>query len=221
MTRFAATLLILAALVAAPVFAQDAPAPPPTPQPFPAPQPFPSPAPQAETPTPQEPNSEEETPRPRRFGFGPEIGFYIPTSDRTRAAFGSTWVNYGLGFRPIGLASKKGLLGFDLNIISTRGSGRRAFLAPVSLIYKRAIGGGNRPGEGVTPYIGAAAGVLIADLRSDNFGVSSGFRSGFGGSAILGITYQTRAYVEARYQLYSKIKGYDLSGLNIATGIRF
>ena len=112
------------------------------------------------------------------------------------------------------------MAGFDLNIISTRGGGRSATLIPASVIYKRAIGGGE-PGMGATPYVGGTAGLLIADLRSDNYGVSSGFRGGYGGSALIGITYQSRAYVEARYQLFNKVKGFDLSGINVSTGYRF
>lgn len=199
MNRFVATLFVVLS-VTLPVWAQES---------------TPTPA----TPAPPVQPAPEKKPRPR-ITLGPEVGVYIPTSDRTRAAFGETWVNYGVGFRPIELAARRGLFGFDLNIISTRGTGRRALLIPASLIYKRAIGGGE-PGEGITPYVGGSAGLLFADLRSDNFGISSGFRGGFGGSGLIGITYQRKAYLEARYQLFSKIKGYDLSGLNIAAGFRF
>ena len=161
----------------------------------------------------------EEKPR-KRIVWGPEVGFYFPSSDRTRAAFGETWVNYGVGFRPIELATKKGGVGFDLNIVSTRGDKRRATLIPVAAIYKQAIGGGE-PGVGTTPYIGVTAGLLFADLRSDNYGVSSGFRGGYGGSALLGMTYRTSAFVEARYQAFNKIKSYDLSGISLTAGYRF
>ncbi|MBC8143028.1 MAG: hypothetical protein H7Y38_16510, partial [Armatimonadetes bacterium] len=157
----------------------------------------------------------------RRSSLGPEVGFYFPTDQRTRDAFGSTWVNYGVGFRPIALASRKGVLGFDVNIVSTSGSGRRALLIPVNVIYKRALGGSATPGEGVTPYAGVATGLLIADLRSDNFGVSSGFRGGYGGTFLLGFTVNTQFFVEARYQVYSKIKGFDVSGIGLSTGFRF
>lgn len=216
MNRFALSLFAASAVIAAiaPVRAQTpepgqpAPPPPTTPE-----QPAPPPA---DTPAPPE---EEERPR-RRSSFGPEVGFYFPTDARTRDAFGSTWVNYGLGFRPIGLASRKGVLGFDLNIVSTAGRGRRALLIPVNLIYKRALTN-NTPGEGITPYAGIATGLLIADLRSDNFGVSSGFRGGYGGTFLLGFTVNTQFFVEGRYQLYSKIKGFDVSGIGLSTGFRF
>ena len=230
MNRFAAPLLaafalLCAAPLAAPVRAQTPepgqPAPPPSEPGQPAPPPTAEPGqpvPPPENPQPAPPKDE---PQPRRSTFGPEIGFYLPTDSKTRDAFGKTWVNYGFGFRPIALASRKGLLGFDLNIISTSGRGRRALLIPVNIIYKRALGGGSTPGIGVTPYAGVATGLLIADLRSDNYGVSSGFRGGYGGTFLLGVTYNTQFFVEARYQVFSKIKGYNLSGLNLSTGFRF
>ena len=244
MNRFAApplaafALATVAALCAAPVQAQTPepgqpapppptepgqPAPPPqTPQPTapgqPAPRTLGQPDPPPANPQPAPP--EEEKPR-RRGTIGPEVGFYFPINSTTRDAFGSTWVNYGLGFRPISLASRKGLLGFDLNIISTTGTGRRALLIPANIIYKRAIGGGSTPGVGITPYAGVATGLLIADLRSDNYNVHSGFRGGFGGTFLLGVTVDTKFFVEARYQAFSKIKGFNLSGIGLSTGIRF
>lgn len=221
--KYAALLATLALpVLAAPAWAQTPepgqPAPPPPSEPAqPAPPPSDQPAP---PPDPQPAPPQQEQPR-RRSAFGPQVGFYFPTDARTRDAFGSTWVNYGFGFRPISLVSRKGTLGFDLNIVSTTGRGRRALLIPANIIYKRAIGGGDTPGIGFTPYAGVATGLLIADLRSDNFGVSSGFRGGYGGTFLLGFTYNSQFFVEGRYQVYSKIKGFDVSGIGIATGLRF
>jgi len=195
----------------------------------PAPNP-PAPTDPAAPPAPVTPPSTTSTPPPPapdtsdskgRFVLGPEIGIYIPTDARTRAAFGDTWVDYGIGFRPIQLVTRHGAAGLDFNIISTDGTGRKAFLIPVTLIYKQAFGSSDEPGKGLTPYFGVSAGLLLADLRSDNYNVHSGFRAGYGGTALIGVTYKQKAYLEARYEEFSKIKGFDLSGLNIATGFRF
>jgi len=184
------------------------------------PAPTPPTTPTTNTPPPPPPTPDTNDSKDR-FVLGPEVGFYIPTSSRTRAAFGDTWIDYGVGFRPIQLVTRHGAAGLDFNIISTSGTGKKAFLIPVTLIYKQAFSGSDEPGKGITPYFGASAGLLLADLRSDNYNVHSGYRVGFGGTALLGITFGQKAYIETRYEEFSKIKGFDLSGFNIAGGFRF
>ena len=217
MNRFAFLAVALIATAPLSARAQDTPAPAPSPAP---PASAPAAPPDPALPAPNQPQGNQPAKPRQRFTLGPEVGFYLPSSGRTREAFGSTWFNYGISFRPIELIPQKGRLSFDLNIVSTSGSGRRALLIPASIIYKRALTNGE-PGKGFRLYTGASAGLLIADLRSDNHNVHSGFRGGAAGSLLLGTTITTKAFVEVRYNLFSKIKGYDLSGFGISTGYRF
>lgn len=200
-----------AALLFAPVAHAQTPAPP-------APAPAPPPTQDQETPS-------EQKERRRVPAFGPQVGFYFPTSGRTRDAFGDTWVNYGVGFQPLNLQSRRGSATLDIAAFSARRSGARAFIVPISFIYKIALGGGGdvegETDRGINPYTGFSLGLYLADLRADRYNVSSGWQGGFGGSALFGITYQRSIFVEARYHLISELKSFELSGLNLSVGARF
>ena len=176
------------------------------------------------------PAPEEETPAEQRSRrrvpvLGPQVGFFFPNNARTRDAFGETWVNYGFGFQPLDLQTRRGSATLDIAAFSARRSGARAFIVPISLIYKIALGGGRdvegETDRGLSPYTGFSLGLYLADLRADKYKVSSGWQGGFGGSALFGVTYQRSLFVEARYHLISELKTFELSGLNLSVGARF
>lgn len=176
--------------------------------------PPPSPAPVPD-PAPSEPPSDP-APRRGRFRIGPQVGFFLPTAGKTRNRFGDSWFSFGVGFGPVEQAKSQGRFGVDLNFYSETSGDNRAFFAPLGLSYRRALSQGN-----LTPYVGASVNVVFADLRSREDNVTSGFRAGGGGSVFLGATFNDNGFFEARYLAVSKIRGFDLSGLDLTAGIRF
>ncbi len=158
------------------------------------------------------------TPRKRaRFRIGPEVGVYLPTSSKARDQFGSSWLTIGLGIGSIGRVRKEGQTSFDLQVLYQSRSGNHAFLAPVGVGYRVALS----QSGGATTYAGATADVYFADIRSGDYDVHSGVRTGFGGSPLIGVTFGDSGFLEARYLIVSKIRGFDLSGLNLTAGYRF
>lgn len=197
--RFRALAFVPLLLTGTSAFAQ---APPPTPPPDTSPPP--------ETPEPAR--------RRRRFRIGPEIGVFLPTNSKTKDRFGSSWETFGIGIGSVSVATLKGQTTFDLSIIRNRNrNDNNALIIPVGLSYRRAL----NDNPSVTPYIGLSANLYAATLRSDQDDVHSGFRGGGGGSAFVGTTFGESGQVEARYHAISKIKGFDLSGLNLSAGYRF
>lgn len=71
------------------------------------------------------------------------------------------------------------------------------------------------------PYYGLSADLVAVDLRSPEDNVHSGFRLTEGGSALLGTTIGKSGFVEGKYTAIGKVKGFDLSGIKLAVGIRF
>ena len=173
-------------------------------------------APAPNTPTPNPP-APEPPKQKKRFQLGPEIGVFLPTSSKTRSEFGSAWYSVGIGFGTINQVGPQGQIGFDLQILyQTRDNGH-AFVAPVGVSYRKAVSqsGGN------TVYVGLTGDLYLADLRSPTYDVHSGLRTGVGGSALAGVNFGKSGYLEARYLLVSRIKSFDLSGLNLTAGYRF
>lgn len=155
--------------------------------------------------------------KPQRFQVGPEVGVYLPTSAKTRSQFGGSWLTIGLGLGSINQVKTKGQAAFDLQVLYQKKNGNHVFLAPVGISYRTAVsqGGGN------TVYVGATADLYLADLRSGDYNVHSGLRTGFGGSALTGVNFGDSAFLEARYLGVSQIKSFDLSGLDLTAGYRF
>ena len=157
------------------------------------------------------------TKKRNRFRIGPEAGVYLPTSSKTRDQFGSTWYTLGLGLGNINRITAKGQTTFDLQILYQKKGDNHAFLAPVGVGYRQAF---SQTGAN-TAYYGVTGDLYLADLRSGDYGVHSGLRTGFGGSALVGVNFGESGYVEARYLFVSRIKSFDLSGLNLTAGYRF
>lgn len=168
--------------------------------------------------TPDGSNPAPSTPQKRpRFRIGPEVGVYLPTSAKARDQFGSTWLTLGLGIGSIGRITPQGQTSFDLQVLYQSRNGNHAFLAPIGIGYRVAV---SQSGQN-TVYVGATANVYLADLRSGTYDVHSGLRTGFGGSALAGVNFGDSGFLEARYLAVSRIKGFDLSGLNLTAGYRF
>lgn len=158
------------------------------------------------------------TPKKRnRFRIGPEVGVYLPTSSKARDQFGSSWLTLGLGIGSIGRVTPQGQTSFDLQVLYQSKNGNHVFLAPIGIGYRVAVS----QSSSTTVYVGATADLYLADLRSGDYDVHSGLRTGFGGSPLVGINFGDSGFLEARYLAVSRIKDFDLSGLNVTAGYRF
>jgi hypothetical protein len=204
----AASGLLMAPLALSSARAQDT-TPPPTPQ---TPQ---TPAPPANPQTPPEEPDEDNS--RKRFRIGPELGVFIPTSGKTRDAFGDAWYNYGVGLGSVVRANQHGTIAFNLSFFSYRSGNGRVFMAPVGIGYRVALSDNKQ----TTPYAGISANLVFTDLKSDKYNVGSGIRTTAGGTVFVGTTLGDRAYIQARYLATGRVSGFDLSGTNFSAGYRF
>ncbi len=152
-----------------------------------------------------------------RFRIGPEVGVYFLTSGKARSEFGSSAVSLGLGLGSIAQASTQGRLALDLQVQYQTRSGNHLFLAPLGVGYRKALNSG---GPNVA-YIGATVDLDFVDIRSGTYNVHSGVRTAFGASPLIGVSFGDSGFLEARYLYVSRVKGFDLSGLNVSAGYRF
>ena len=196
------------ALLALPSAAQTpADAPNPTPTTAPA-----STAPETPTPAPQ-----PETKRSNRFRIGPEVGVFLLTSGKARSQFGNSAVSLGLGLGSIAQASTQGRLALDLQIQYQTRNGNHLFLAPIGVGYRKAL----NEGTSSVAYVGVTGDLDLVDIRSGDYDVHSGIRTAFGASPLIGVSFGDSGFLEARYLYVSRVKGFDLSGLNLSAGYRF
>ena len=200
-------LLLLAGAASAQQTAPPAPRPLETPPPPPAVlQPGPPPA------------TKTEAPR-KRIRFGPQVGVYLPTNGRTQDRFGKTWTNIGIGIGSISDIHRSGRLALDINFISnSRNSKEKIFLAPIGLAYS--VGLGNQTAAAAA-YAGVSADLVVASLRSDQDKLPTRTSATGGASVFLGTRFSESGYAEVRYNGIGKIRGFDLSGINLSAGFRF
>ena len=191
----------------------------------PAPPVTTAPAPMDTTPSTAPESTEPETtatpaPAPKksnRFRIGPEVGVFFLTSGKARSQFGDSAVSLGLGLGSIAQASTQGRLALDLQVQYQTRNGNHLFLAPLGIAYRKAL---NQGGPNVV-YVGVTADLDFVDIRSGDYNVHSGVRTAFGASPLIGVSFGDSGFLEARYLYVSRVKGFDLSGLNVSAGYRF
>ena len=155
--------------------------------------------------------------RRNRFRIGPEVGVYLLTSGKARSQFGNSAVSLGIGLGSIAQAPTQGRLALDLQVQYQTRNGNHMFLAPLGLAYRKAL---NQGGPNVT-YVGATVDLDFVDIRSGEYNVHSGVRTAFGASPLIGVSFGDTGFLEARYLYVSRVKGFDLGGLNLSAGFRF
>ena len=206
-----------------PAAAAPTPVPTDTPPAAPAPvdaapvNPTPSTAPETTAPPSPPPAPEPASKKRSRFRIGPEVGVYFLTSGKARSQFGSSSLSIGLGLGSISQASTRGRLALDLQVQYQTRNGNHMFLAPLGIAYRKAL---NQGGPNVV-YVGATADLDFVDIRSGDYNVHSGVRTAFGASPLIGVSFGDSGFLEARYLYVSRVKGFDLSGLNVSAGFRF
>lgn len=221
-TRFLAGSA-LALMLAMPAALAQTPNTPPAPPPATAPAPTdtapvnPTPSTAPQTTAPEPPPAPEPQKKRNRFRIGPEIGVYFLTSSKARSQFGNSAISLGLGLGSIAQASTRGRLALDLQVQYQTRSGNHLFLAPLGIAYRKAL---NQGGPNVA-YVGATVDLDFVDIRSGDYNVHSGVRTAFGASPLIGVSFGDSGFLEARYLYVSRIKGFDLSGLNLSAGYRF
>lgn len=154
----------------------------------------------------------------KRLRFGPQIGFYLPSSKRAQDRFGKTWSNIGFGIGNISDIHRDRRLALDISFISNSRGDAKIFLAPIGLAYSIGLGDQTRS---TAAYTGISANLVVASLRSDRDRLPTRTSATGGASAFLGTRFGESAYIEARYNALGKIRGFDLSGFNLTAGYRF
>ena len=144
------------------------------------------------------------------------MSIFLPTSSRVRRAFGDEWFGVGPAFSPVSIANGTAFRP-DVDILSQSRRGNDAFLVFAGGEVVRRL---SAPKGYFTPYAGAGAGLLYANVDADELGVSFN-RLTVAGSLFVGTRLGRNAYAEARYRLVPSLEGLDFSGALLTVGLRF
>lgn len=151
--------------------------------------------------------------RPR---FGLKVGQYRYSSSQTRDTFDGNSLSISPDYSRAVTPDKRGRLRFDFGFNSSSEGENKLFFAPIGVGYRATTG------EGATlPYFGGSLNVAPTYLKVPDQNKDGKLSLAVGGSAFAGVQFNQRFTLEARYFLLSKVRGFNLSGLDLSAGVRF
>lgn len=149
------------------------------------------------------------------FILSPTVGWYFPTSSKTREAFGDSWGGIGVTLNMEAFNWSPGVGNFSIapyfGLYYTDHNDNDAYVIPVGLEARW-----NLTESGILkPYVGLGAAVYGVKFEDRDAGVDTGWRGAWGGRVMVGADITKWFNVQAAYNLVSDVKDYDLSGFSI------
>lgn len=144
--------------------------------------------------------------------FGPQIGFFFPSSSALRDALGDNWFSFGVSrIRIFDLNQSK--ISHDWQAISQRRDGNSIFILTGSMGYAYPLSAGS---EKFKPYVAFRAGVSYMDYAiTTGGGRKASKRFGLNGNAAFGVNIDRRINIEARYDVFTAQDGLSFDGLTL------
>jgi len=146
----------------------------------------------------------------RNFGVGLSGGVFYPTTSAVKNTLGAKWTSFGVGPTWVGYRSGLHSL-WDVDMWGMSSNNNRAFIALPTYGYQYVFGDAKLKDQ-VKPFVAAHVGPSYTDFR---IGSSSARQLGIGGALEAGVFYSDRLKISARYNMMSKVKDFDFSGLNL------
>ena len=145
--------------------------------------------------------------------FGPQIGFFFPASKTLRDALGESWFSFGASrLRTFELRQRK--LAFDWTAIGQNRNGSTVFILTGSVGYVAAL---SPLGASTEPYFALRAGLAYMDFAVDTPGGRESDKAlGTNGNAALGVIFNKRFNIEARYDVWNSQHGISFNGLTLS-----
>jgi len=144
--------------------------------------------------------------------IGPQAGVYLPNSSFLRDKLGDSWFSFGAGRMNVQQAKER-KFGSDFNIISKRANGNALFMASATYGVVMPFG----DGEGnIRPYGAIRGGLSYIDYAiTDGLVRRGGKKVGYNFNAEVGVIFNNRLALSARYDFFSEHEGINFNGLSI------
>lgn len=152
--------------------------------------------------------------------FGASVGWYFPTSGKMRDALGNNFFDVGLSapfaqMKPDGTQASS-----SFGVITANRNGNRLFILPATFGVMKMMGRGQES----KPYVAARAGIAYYDYRITDPSTlvrKSGNRIGYTGNLEAGVILSQNLRVAARYNWFSKVDGFDFTGIELKLAYQF
>lgn len=148
-----------------------------------------------------------------------KIGIFYPTSRECRDIFGDKIYPIGIGPGSV-QRPEANKLSPDISVLSASKNGNKFFLGSVTYGYEVHYGEKN---SSQVPYARLAAGGAYYDYSFNRTSGTHYSSKTFGGTAYgeVGVVFNNKTTLSARYSYYQKKDDLDFSGLSLSVGIQF
>jgi len=157
--------------------------------------------------------SEEENRKPPHV-FGLALGTYTPMNSDVKDVFGGTKIRAGL--RPLLTETpERARFMYDISFIALDHEDDQAILIPLTVGLLQGFGQDTR----MQSYAAINAGMFYGNVQAPSVGAfDEGW--GFTANATVGICYNKRLTIEARYEIMDKFAGFNFNSLSLMAGYR-
>lgn len=152
--------------------------------------------------------------RKAKLHFGPSVGLFYPTSGKVKDTFGGNWTRFGL--RPfLTEVPERWRFMFDFSYYAMDDGTDKATLIPITAGFMKGLS----QHKDMLTYVALNAGPYYANVDAPTVGVD---KTGWGLNAntTLGIIFNQRWSLEARYEFMDDFAGFDFSAFSISVGLR-
>jgi hypothetical protein len=152
----------------------------------------------------------------REFLFGPEVSVFFPTSAKTADTYGKTWTSIGVGIGSTIHANMRGAFSPFIDVLYNSHDNNQALLIPLGISYRKSLTNGP-----IAPFVGIQGFVEPVAQSAPEYHLKYGTSVTGGGRVAAGVQFTKYFYIEAAYLESASVRGYDFSGTQIETGLRF
>ena len=145
-----------------------------------------------------------------KVSFGVTYGAFFPSDSTAKDRFGDTWQTFSLG-RFDGIKSNEWKPTFDL--MSLRKSGAKLWV--VSFGMQKGL----TTDTDIHPYVAGRVGPYYADVKYAPDGIDEK-KWGLNANAAVGVIFNENFFIEARYDVFSKVADTNFNGLSLNAGIK-
>lgn len=167
---------------------------------------------------------EEQQKEKKIFFLSPAVGYFIPSSGKTRDAFGSSWGGFYVSVNPESFGWKSPhvkagdmeltpYIGFTY---AKRGD-NKAYIIPVGVATSWKLKEGKNYATSLSIAL-AANGVRVKVPDED---INSDWKVAAGARVTLGYSLAKWLELSAGYSFMTKVEGYDFNGLSIGAKVNF
>lgn len=154
------------------------------------------------------------------LSLAPRTGYFVPSSAKTKDRFGDSW---GLLTLDVKLGLSKDIdnrnqlyLGTENIYVARKNNNGHLYSIPVGVRFTHRLSD-----DASAAYIGFGAAQYFVDIESKQDNINANWHNTFGGNVFIGKRIGRNGFVQANYDIIRDIEGFNVSGLNISTGIGF